>query len=163
MYHQNHQIFRQRGTPSRPLWRHCNAALFSQWVQSCRPHYRMTHMTTRTWWRHQMETFSALLAICAGNSLASGEFLAQRPVGRSFDIFFDLCLNKRLGKQSRGLWFQTLSRPIWRHSNEHWRIQMIDRKTPYSQTRLELHLFNILCSRIPVSCHQSQSQRLVTL
>ena len=37
-----------------------------------------------------METFSALLAICAGNSLASGEFLAQRPVVRSFDVFFDL-------------------------------------------------------------------------
>ena len=37
-----------------------------------------------------METFSALLAICAGNSLVSGEFPAQRPVSRSFDIFFDL-------------------------------------------------------------------------
>ena len=43
-----------------------------------------------------MEIFSALLAICAGNSPASGEFPAQRPVTRSFDVFFDLCLNKRL-------------------------------------------------------------------
>ena len=51
------------------------------------------------WWRHQMETISALLAICAGNSPASGEFPAQRPVTRSFDIFFDLRLNKRLSKQ----------------------------------------------------------------
>ena len=42
------------------------------------------------WWRHQMETFSALLAICAGNSPASGEFPAQRPVTRSFDVFFDV-------------------------------------------------------------------------
>ena len=41
-----------------------------------------------------METFSALLAICAGNSPATGEFLAQRPVTRSFDVFFDLHLNK---------------------------------------------------------------------
>ena len=32
-----------------------------------------------TWWRHQMETFSALLAICAGNSPVTGEFPAQRP------------------------------------------------------------------------------------
>ena len=40
-----------------------------------------------------METFSALLAICAGNSPASGEFPAQRPMTRSFDVFFDLCLN----------------------------------------------------------------------
>ena len=69
------------------------------------------------WWRHQMETFFALLAICTGNSPASGEFPAQRPVTRSFDVFFDLCLNKRLRKQSWGWWFETLSRPLWRHCN----------------------------------------------
>ena len=45
-----------------------------------------------------METFSALLAIDAGNSPVSGEFPAQRPVMRSFDVFFDLRLNKRLSK-----------------------------------------------------------------
>ena len=39
-----------------------------------------------------METFSALLAICAGNSPVSGEFPAQRPVTRSFDVFFDVCV-----------------------------------------------------------------------
>ena len=39
-----------------------------------------------------METFSALLAICAGNSPVPGEFPAQRPVARSFDVFFDLRL-----------------------------------------------------------------------
>ena len=38
------------------------------------------------WWRHQMETFSALLAICAGNSPVPGEFPTQRPVTRSFDV-----------------------------------------------------------------------------
>ena len=53
-----------------------------------------------TWWRHQMETFSALLAICAGNSPVSGEFPTQRPVTRSFDVIFDLRLNKQLSKQS---------------------------------------------------------------
>ena len=53
-----------------------------------------------SWWRHQMETFSALLAICAGNSPVPGEFTAQRPVTRSFDVFLDLRLNKRLSKQS---------------------------------------------------------------
>ena len=42
-----------------------------------------------SWWRHQMETFSALLlAICAGNSPVTGEFPAQRPVSRSLDVFF---------------------------------------------------------------------------
>ena len=41
----------------------------------------------------------------------------QRPVKRSFDVFFDLRLNKRLSKQSWGWWFETLSNPLWRHSN----------------------------------------------
>ena len=71
----------------------------------------------KPWWRHQMETFSALLALCVGNSPVSGEFLAQRPVTRSFDVFFDLRLNKRFSKQWWGWWFETLPRPLWRHSN----------------------------------------------
>ena len=71
-----------------------------------------------TWWRHQMETFSALLAICAENSPVPGEFTAQRPVTRSFDVFFDLRLNKRLSKQLWGWWFETLSHPLWRHRND---------------------------------------------
>ena len=70
-----------------------------------------------TWWRHQMEIFSALLAICAGNSPVPGEFPAQRPVTRSFDVFFDLRLNKRLSEQSWGWWFETTSRPLWCHCN----------------------------------------------
>ena len=61
-----------------------------------------------TWWRHQMETFSALLALCAGNSPVTGKFPAQRPVTRSVDVFFDLRLNKRLSKQSRGWWFEKI-------------------------------------------------------
>ena len=133
------------------------------------------------WWRHQMETCSALLTLCAGNSAITGQrhcvrldprisyaipwwmetlsrdteslqwrhngrddvpnhplhdclvnrlFKAQikenikaphhwpqRPVTRSFDVFFDLRLNKRLSKQSRGWWFETLLRPLWRHCN----------------------------------------------
>ena len=55
-----------------------------------------------SWWRHQMETFSALLALRAGNSPVPGEFPAQRPGTRSFDVFFDLRPNKRLSKQSWG-------------------------------------------------------------
>ena len=37
-------------------------------------------LNTFAWWRHQMETVSALLALCAGNSSVTGEFPAQRPV-----------------------------------------------------------------------------------
>ena len=69
------------------------------------------------WWRHQMETFSALLALCLGNSPVTGEFPAQRPVTRSFDVFFDLRLNKRLSKQWWGWWFETPSHPLWRYCN----------------------------------------------
>ena len=70
-----------------------------------------THFCAHAWWRHQMETFIPLLVICVGNSPASGEFPAQRPVTWSFDVFFDLYLNKRLRKQSWGWLFETLSRP----------------------------------------------------
>ena len=71
-----------------------------------------------SWWRHQMETFSALLALCAGNSPVTGEFPTQRPVTRCFDVFFDLRLNERLIKQSWGWWFETPSRSLWRHCND---------------------------------------------
>ena len=79
-----------------------------------------------TWWRHQMEIFSALLALCAGNSPVTGEFPAQRPMTRSFDVVFYPRLNKRLSKQAWGWWFETQSRPLWRHCNDnvfsHWLI-----------------------------------------
>ena len=45
--------------------------------------------------RHQMETFSVLLALCAGNSPVTGEFPAQRPVTRSLAVFFDLRQKKK--------------------------------------------------------------------
>ena len=80
-----------------------------------------------TRWRHQMETFSALLAICAGNSPVSGEFPPQRPVTRSFDVFFDLRLNKPLSTQWWGWWFETLSHPLWRHCNENIPLNITDK------------------------------------
>ena len=69
----------------------------------------------KTWWRNQMEAFSALLALCGGNSPVTGEFPAQRPVTPSFDVFFDLYINKRLSKQSWDWWFETPSCPLCRH------------------------------------------------
>ena len=69
------------------------------------------------WWLHQMETFSTLLALCTGNSPVTGEFPSQRPVMQSFDIFFYLCLNKQLSKQSRRQWFEKPWRSLWCHCN----------------------------------------------
>ena len=74
-------------------------------------------MPRAPWWRRLMESFSALLALCAVNSPVTGEFPSQRPVTRSFDSFFDLHLNKRLSKQSRRQWFEAPSRSSWRHCN----------------------------------------------
>ena len=59
----------------------------------------------KPWWRHQMEPFSALLALCAGNSPVPVNSPHKGPVTRSFDVFFDL--NKRLSNQPSGWWFET--------------------------------------------------------
>ena len=73
--------------------------------------------------KSSMETFSASLAICAGELPFTGEFSTQRPVTRSFDVFRDLRLNKRLSKQSWSLWLETASQLLWRHSNVKTKIQ----------------------------------------
>ena len=80
--------------------------------------HQISYGSCITWWRHQMETFSALLAICAGNSTVPGEFPTQRPMTLSFHVYFDMRLNKRLSKQSWGWWFETPSSPLWCHRNE---------------------------------------------
>ena len=52
-----------------------------------------------------------------GEFTGPGEFPAQRPVKRSFDVFFDLRLIKRLNKQAWGWWFDTPSWSLWRQCN----------------------------------------------
>ena len=87
--------------------------------RGCRQRVVGIHLS---WWRHQIETFSTLLALCAGNSPVTCQFPSQRPVARSFGVFFYLCpnkrfMNKRLSKQSWGWWFEKPSHPLWRHCN----------------------------------------------
>ena len=72
---------------------------------------------TAAWWRHQMETFSVSLALCEGNSPVTSEFPLQMLVTLSFDVFFDLYLNKRLSKPWKCWWFEKPSHPLWRHCN----------------------------------------------
>ena len=69
---------------------------------------------------------SALLAICVGNSPVPGEFPTQRPATRSFGVFFDLRLNKRLSKQSWSWCFETPPCPLWHHSNGHWEHSSVE-------------------------------------
>ena len=52
-----------------------------------------------------------------GEFTGPGEFPTQRPVTQSFDVFFDLRLNKRSSKQPWGWWFETSSWSLWRQCN----------------------------------------------
>ena len=70
-----------------------------------------------SWWRHLMETFSAFLALCVGNSLVTGEFPSQRPLTGSVDFFFELHLSKRLTKQSKHHQFEMSLHSLWHHCN----------------------------------------------
>ena len=58
------------------------------------------------WLHHQMETFSALLALCEGNASVTSGFPSQRPVTRNFNVFFGLRLHERMSKQSGRRWFE---------------------------------------------------------
>ena len=53
-----------------------------------------------------------------GEFTGPGEFPTQRPVTRSFDVFFDLRLNNRLSKQPWGWWFETPSWSLWLQCND---------------------------------------------
>ena len=85
------------------------------------PLWEITSVDSPTWWIHPhndvTKTFSALLALCEENPLVTDGSPSQRPVTGSFDVFFDLCLNKRLSKQSRRRWFETPSHSLWHHCN----------------------------------------------
>ena len=98
--------------------------------------------STNSWWRHQMEAFSALLPLC-GEFTGPGEFPAQRPVTRSFDVFFDLRLNKRLGKQPWGWWFEAPSWSLWRQCNV--QISPYDCFIVLNKDKVFLYLFLSSC------------------
>ena len=69
---------------------------------------------------HNMMTSSngnIFLAFCAENLPVTSEFPSPRPVTRSFGVFFDLHLNKRLSKQSRRWWFEMSLSSLWLHCN----------------------------------------------
>ena len=106
---------------------------------SCTPKQKHNRGVIYTWWHHDLETLSyywpttassngnifRVTGLLCGNSPVTGEFPTQRPAARSFDVFFDLHLYKRLSKQWWGWWFETPSRPLWRHCNAfvsgiHW-------------------------------------------
>ena len=98
-----------------------------------------------------METYSALLALCAGNSPVTGEFSAQRPATQSFDVFFDLRLNKQLSKQS---WVGNL-----RRHRGHYDVNVMTLQGGWSQHFIIILLWgfaeaDVSIYAIPINQHQ---------
>ena len=93
----------------------------------------------------------------------TGEFPSQRPVTWSFYVFFDLRLNKRLSKQSGRRYFETLSRPLWRHSSAYWSddpliLQPIRPTAHWSFVSLVLRPIGPMCHWpcfLEIFCHRS--------
>ena len=93
------------------LWSHTCYNWFESW-QVIHPLTRVYRMMTSS----NGNIFRVTGPLC-GEFTGPGEFPTQRPVTRSFDVFFDLRLNKRLSTQPRGWWFETPSWSLWRHRN----------------------------------------------
>ena len=80
--------------------------------------------------------------------LCGHRWIPRRPMTRSFNVFFDLRLNKRLSKQWWGWWFKTPLRLLWRHCNafswmenilEHISIVIAVHKTSTIRTPFPFH------------------------
>ena len=83
-------------------------------------HRWLTHLPRTMMTSSNGNIFRVTGPLC-GEFTGPGEFPTQRPVTRSFDVFFDLRLNKRLSKQPWGWWFETSSWSLWRQCNENGR------------------------------------------
>ena len=86
--------------------------LMKHWIVDVLPWNSVNMMTSSN------GNISTLLTFCEENPPVTVGFRSQRPVTRGFDVFFYLRVNKQLNKQSRRRWFETPSRPLWRHCNE---------------------------------------------
>ena len=118
----------------RVIWYMCRHGIFM--MSTNRKVFRVTlhlcgestdHSGFSSQWYNNLDFDASLLSVwtnCWINTRLAGilltpcrSFPTQRPVTRSFDFFFDLRLNKRLGKQSWRRLFETVSRSLWRHCN----------------------------------------------
>ena len=88
-------------------------------------------------------TIFRVTGLCEANSLVTGEFPSQTPVTQSLDVFFDLCMNKRLSKQSQDWWFETPSCPLWLHGNKplNWPVSPY---SPHLRPLYEAHQFVLM-------------------
>ena len=114
----------------------------------------VTQSPTVAWWRHQMGSFSALLALCDGNPPVTGGFLSLRAATRSFDVFFDLRHNKLLNKQSRRWWLETPSRSLWRHCDVYEPRQNNSTVENSSDHAINFYSFYTSAVHTPIYCKQ---------
>ena len=102
------------------------------------------------------------MALCAGNLSVTGEFPSHRPVTQSFDVFFDLRLNKGLSKQLWGWWFETLSRSLRCHCN----VMAIKYQPIYRQSNCidwPRNIYEICTANVKISLFISQILHGLTL
>ena len=80
----------------------------------------------KSWWRHDMKTFSMLLALCVGNPPATLWFPSQRVSNAGIEVLLDMNINKLLNKQSNCHWFENY-RPLfeWRYLVTQWMYEII--------------------------------------
>ena len=94
---------------ARTFWSHCSPKIGNQNKQLSYSNATMMTSSNGNIFRVTGPLF--------GEFTGPGEFPTQRPVTRSFDVFFDVRLNKRLCKQPWGWWFETPSWSLWRQCN----------------------------------------------
>ena len=111
---------------------YCYLDIFIQWETLCRGRFLEYSMCLILLWTEYVSfakypmcpmmtspngNIHRVIGPLWGNPPVTGGFPSQRPVRRGFDIFFDVRLNKRLGKKSRCRWFETPWPSLWRHCN----------------------------------------------
>ena len=95
----------------------CPMSLKYYWIMSISTKPQYNHRTThelRACYLDMLDMSIRSNYILTSSNGNIFRFTAQKPVTRSFDVF-DLRLNKRLSKQWWSWWFETPSRPLWRH------------------------------------------------
>ena len=102
-------------------------------------------VASRTWWRHDAGTLSALLALCERNPLVTGGFPSQRASNGSFDVFFCLSLNNQLHKMSICRWFET----EWRSCDI---TEIIRKVRSMAAPRKPVSIIPILLPPLPFNC-----------
>ena len=106
----------------------CPIALFTSWVKIQGPIREQCHYVNiiQSVVIYGLLCQGVMMTSSNGNSFRvtdplCGEFTGQWSIllteasDAELWCFLDVCLNKRLSKQSWGWWFETRSRPLWRH------------------------------------------------